>query len=62
MENVILVIAFLLSIANFLNLKKLKRRFDIIEIALNKKNLITFDDPARKLNQEELGLLKEWSK
>lgn len=58
-DTAILVITFFISIAAFLNNRKLKKRLDTLEIVLAKKNVLTWDDPAWKLNEDDKNLLKE---
>lgn len=63
MENtIILIVTFFVAVYSLLNGQKTKKRLDTLEIVLAKKNLLTWDDPAWKLNQEDEGLLKELNK
>lgn len=58
-ETTILVIALLLSIVAFLNIRKVHKRLNTLEIVLAKKNLLTWNDPAWNLNDDDKKLLKE---
>lgn len=62
MLEIILVVVTLWSIFTHINLKKVKRRLDTLEIVLAKKNLLTWDDPAWNLNDADKRLLNEFDK
>lgn len=61
-ETIILIISFFLAIVAFLNGRKTKKRLDTLEIVLAKKNLLTWDDPAWNLNEDDKKLIKELNK
>ncbi len=61
-ESVILITSFAIALIAFLNGRKTKKRLDTLEIILAKKNLLTWNDPAWKLNGDGQELLKELGK
>lgn len=61
-ETIVLIITFFSATAAFLNGRKTKKRLDILEIVLAKKNLLTWDDPAWNLNEDDKKLIKELDK
>ena len=61
-NSIVLAVTFFIAVAALLNGQKTKRRLDALEIVLAKKNLLTWDDPAWKLNKDDKELLKELNK
>mgnify|MGYP001594750651 CR=1 FL=1 len=61
-EIILLIVSLAIALVAFLNGRKTKKRLDTLEIVLAKKNLLTWDDPAWKLNKDDQELLKELNK
>ena len=57
--NFLLIIALAIAVGTFINLRRLKKRFDKLELLLAKKNLITFEEGKMKLSDEDEKYLKE---
>lgn len=57
--NFLLIIALAIAVGTFINLIRLKKRFDKLELLLAKKNLITFEEGKMKLSDEDEKYLKE---
>lgn len=61
-EVIILIISFFMALAALLNGRKIHKRLNTLEVVLAKKNLLTWNDPAWNLNEDDKKLIKELTK